>query len=66
MSQKEFLRKEFNSERFHRFENYLYGGGIIGIMAKVYKTKNVFLCLGLAKIISLAKKYLPSIFRKIS
>lgn len=63
---KEFLRKEFNSERFHRFENYLYGGGIVGMMAKVYKTKNVFLCLGLAKIISLAKKYLPSIFRKIS
>lgn len=63
---KEFLRKEFNSERFHRFENYLYGGGIIGIMAKIYKTKSVFLCLTFAKLISLVKKYFPSVFRKIS
>lgn len=63
---KEFLKKEFNSKRFQRFENYLYGGGIIGIMAKVYKTKNVFLCLTLAKVISLVKKFFPSVFRKMS
>ena len=63
---KEFLKNEFNSERYKRFEPYLYGNQYIGIMAKIYKTKSVFLCLTFAKMISLIKKYFPSVFRKIS
>lgn len=63
---KEFIANEINGERFKKFEAYLYGGGVIGIMARVYKTKNSFLCLALAKVISLVKKYLPAIFSKIS
>ncbi len=63
---KEFLKNEFNSERYKRFGPYLYGNQYIGIMAKIYKTKSIFLCLALAKIISLVKKYFPSVFRKIS
>ena len=63
---KDFLKKEFNSERYKIFKSYLYGNKFIGIMAKIYKTQNVFLCLTLAKIISLVKKFLPSVFRKIS
>lgn len=63
---KDFIKNEFNSERFHRFEKHLYGSGFIGIMARIYKTKSSFLCLTLAKSISLVKKYLPSVFSKIS
>lgn len=63
---KEFLKKEFSTERYKNFEPYLYGDGFIGIMAKVYKTKSSFLCLTLAKAISLVKNLLPSIFKKIS
>lgn len=63
---KEFLKKEFNSERYKKFEPYLYGNKFMGIMARVYKTKNVFLCLALARIISLVKKFFPSIFKRIS
>ena len=63
---KEFLKKEFHSERYKKFEPYLYGDRFIGIMAKVYKTKSCFLCLTLAKVISIVKKLLPSVFKKIS
>ena len=63
---KDFLKKEFNSERYKRFESYLRGNNFIGIMARIYKTKNSFLCLALAKAISFVKKFFPSIFRKIS
>ncbi len=64
--QKDFLAKEFNSERFRKFENHLYGGGIIGLMAKIYKTKSILLCLTLAKVISFVKKQLPTLFSIIS
>ncbi len=64
--QKDFLAKEFDSERFKNFENHLYGGGLIGIMAKIYKTKNTTLCITLAKIISFVKKQLPTLFSIIS
>lgn len=64
--QKEFLAKEFDSKRFKIFENHLYGGGLIGIMAKIYKTKNISLCITLAKIISFVKKQLPTLFSIIS
>lgn len=63
---KEFISNEINGERFKKFEAYLYGGGVIGIMARVYKTKSSLLCLALAKVISLVKKHLPAIFSKIS
>ena len=63
---KEFLKNEICGERYKRFRPYLYGGGFIGIMAKVYKTQNTFLCLSLAKTISLVKKFLPALFRKIN
>lgn len=63
---KEFLINEINGERYKKFEQHLYGSGFIGIMARIYKTKSCFLCLTLAKVISLVKKYLPSIFSKIS
>lgn len=61
-----FLKKELDSKRYKKFAPYLYGSGFIGIMAKIYKSKNIFLCLSLAKIISLVKKYFPSVFKKIS
>ncbi len=64
--QKDFLAKEFKSERFANFESHLYGGGIVGIMAKVYKSKNLTVCLTLAKIISFVKKQLPTLFSIIS
>ncbi len=63
---KEFFKKAVNGERFKKFENHLNGGGLLGIMARVLKTKNTFLCLGIAKSIAVCKKYLPRIFAKIS
>ncbi len=63
---KEFFKKAVNGERFKRFENHLNGGGLLGIMAKILKTKSTFLCLGIAKSIALCKKFLPRIFAKIS
>ena len=62
---RKFLKKEFASERYKKFEPYLYGNQYIGIMAKIYKTHSVFLCLALAKTFSLVKKYFPAVFRKI-
>lgn len=66
MQRKEFLRNELNGERYKKFEPYLYGGGFIGIMARVFKTKSVFLCLTLARVISLVKNFVPSVFKKIN
>ncbi len=63
---KEFFKKAVNGERFKRFENHLNGGGLLGIMAKVLKTKSTFLCLGIAKSIAICKKFLPRLFAKIS
>ncbi len=62
----EFIKEEMNSDRYNKFKNHLYGGGFIGIMAKAYKTKSPFLCLSLARVISIVKKYFPSVFSKIS
>ncbi len=64
--QKEFFKKAVESERHKSLENHLNGGGLTGIMAKALKTKSAFLCLGIAKTIALCKKFLPSLFAKIS
>lgn len=64
--QKSFVEREFQGERFKRFEKHLYGSGAIGIMAKIYRTKNWLLCILLAQLIAFVKKYFPKLFMKLS
>ncbi len=63
---KQFFKKAVNSERFNKLSNYLTGKGLIGIMAKMLKTKSSFLCLLIARVIYTVKNFLPELFTKIN
>ncbi len=63
---KDFIEKVFGSDRYKKLSLHLCGGGFIGIMAKVLKTKSSFLCLSLARIIYIIKRFVPGFFGKLS
>ena len=63
---KEFVKNVFSSERYKKLSPYLGGGGFIGIMAKVLKTKSSFLCLSLARVVFMIKRFIPGLFGKLS
>ncbi len=63
---KRFAEEVFNGDRYKKLSPYMKGNGLIGIMAKVLKTKSSFLCLSLARVIFIVKKYIPGLFGKLS
>ena len=63
---KTFIKNEINGRRYEQFRKYMYGKGLIGIMAVILRAKSVFLCRCVARTISVVKKHLPSLFYKIS
>lgn len=65
-NRKEFIKTEFDSERYKKLSKYLRGNGFIGIMAKTLGTESGFLCLLLARTICIVKRFMPKLFTKIS
>ncbi len=63
---KEVFRKELCGSRFEKLSNHLKGKGIIGIMAKILRTKSSFLCLALGRTIFVVKRFLPKLFTELS
>ncbi len=63
---KVFAEEVFNSDRYKKLSPNMKGNGLIGIMARVLKSKGSFLCLSLARIIFIVKKYIPGLFGKLS
>ncbi len=65
-SRKAFFKNELTHPRYKALSPYMKGSGISGIMAKFFKSKNLFFCMLIARIIYLTKKLFPKIFEKIS
>ena len=63
---KAFFDKELETDIYKKLREYMAGGGLSGIMAKFFKSKNRFMCLTIAKIIYMVKTYFPKIFEKIN
>lgn len=63
---KQFFEDELNSERYAKLSAYLGGGGLSGIMAKAFKSKNRILCFGIAGTINFIKTKFPRLFEKIN
>lgn len=63
---KKFFKEVLETERFLKLSKHLKGDGYIGILAKILKTKNRFLCLFVARVIFVVKRYLPKLFTKLS
>lgn len=63
---KDFIEKVFGSDRYKKLSLHLCGGGFIGIMARVLKTKSSLLCLLFARVIYLVKRFVPGLFRRLS
>lgn len=61
-----FFKEVVKSERYSKLSKHLKGNGYIGILAKLLRTKNSFLCLGTARIIFIVKRFLPELFDKLS
>ena len=63
---KQFFKEVLKTERYKKLSKYLNGDGYIGILAKILRTKNSFLCLSVARIIYIVKRFLPKLFTKLS
>lgn len=63
---KQFFEDELNSERYAKLSAYLGGGGLSGVMAKAFKSKNRFLCFGIVGVINFIKTHFPHVFEKIN
>lgn len=66
IERKKFFKEVLETERYKNLSKYMSGDGYIGILAKILRTKSSFLCLGVARIIYIVKKYLPKLFTKLS
>ncbi len=66
IKRKEFFKEVLKTERYKNLSKYMSGDGYIGTLAKILRTKSSFLCLGVARIIYIVKKYLPKLFTKLS
>ncbi len=65
-NRKQFFKEALETDRYQKLSNYMKGDGYIGTLAKMLHTKNSFLCLGVARIIYIVKRYLPKLFAKLS
>lgn len=65
-NRKQFFKEVLETDRYQKLSNYMKGDGYIGILAKILHTKNSTLCLGVARIIYIVKRYLPKLFAKLS
>lgn len=65
-NRKQFFKEVLETDRYQKLLNYMKGDGYIGILAKMLHTKNGFICLGVARIIYIVKRYLPKLFAKLS
>jgi hypothetical protein len=63
---KNFFKEVLKTERYKNLSKHMKGDGYIGMMAKILQTKSSFLCLGIARIIYIVKRYLPKLFVKLS
>ena len=63
---KGFFKEVVKTERFLKLSDHLNGNGYIGMLARILKTKNVFLCLFVARFIFFVKRFLPQLFEKLS
>ena len=63
---KELFKNELTTKRYKRLSKHLKGQGFLGVMAKVLRTKDSFLCLGIGRTIYVVKKFLPKLFVKLS
>lgn len=63
---KEFFNKELETDLYKVLSPYMGGGGLSGVMAKCFKSKNRFACLTISRIIYLVKTYCPKLFEKIN
>ncbi len=63
---KEFFKEVISGERYLKLSKYLSGSGYIGALAKILKTRDRVLCLLVARIIFIVKRFLPKLFVKLS
>ena len=63
---KKFFKEVVKTERFLKLSKHLNGSGYIGILAKILKTRSLFLCLLVARVIFFVKRFLPKLFVKLS
>ena len=63
---KVFFKDVLKTDRYKNLSKHLNGDGFIGILAKILRTRSSFLCLGVARIIYLVKRFLPKLFTKLS
>lgn len=63
---KAFFKEVLKTERYKNLSKHLSGDGFIGILAKILRTRSSFLCLGVARIIYLVKRFLPKLFTRLS
>ena len=66
IERKKFFKEVLETERYKNLSKHMKGDGYIGMMAKILQTKSSFLCLGVARIIYIVKRYLPKLFVKLS
>lgn len=62
---KEIFKNEVHSRRYEKLSKHLKGNGFIGIMARLLRTRNSFLCLLVGRIIFMVKRFLPKLFVKL-
>ncbi len=65
-ARKLFFKEVIQTERYSKLSKHLNGNGYVGILAKILRTKSSFLCLGVARIICIVKRFLPELFAKLS
>jgi glycosyltransferase involved in cell wall biosynthesis len=63
---KQFFKEVLKTERYKKLSMHLNGDGYIGLLARILRTKNSFLCLSVARIIYIVKRFLPKLFTKLS
>ncbi len=61
-----FFKEVVNGERYLKLSKHLNGNGYIGILAKILRTRDRTLCLLVARIIFIVKRFLPKLFTKLS
>ncbi len=62
----DFFDREIGSELFGKLSAHINGKGLFGIMTGFFKSRNRFMCLCIARVIYIVKKYFPKLFEKIN
>ncbi len=63
---KSFFKDAVKGDRYSRLSKHLKGSGYIGVLARILKTRDSFLCLAVARTIFMVKRFLPKLFTKLS